>query len=92
MISGDIKNVISGIEWLLKNKDKYTIRIVNISVGSVCLKKFDDDISLIKEIQGELNYKYIFKRFLVIDKEFINLVYEKILDGLKIKGENKTIK
>lgn len=43
-----------------------------------CLKKFDDDIALIEKIRDDIDYRYIFKRFLVKDKEFINLVYEKI--------------
>lgn len=49
---GNIKNVISGIEWLLKNKDKYNIRIVNISVGSVSLKKFDESSLLVRSINS----------------------------------------
>ena len=50
--AGRIKNVISGIEWLLKNKDKYNIRIVNISVGSVSLKKFDESSLLVRSINS----------------------------------------
>ena len=49
---GNIKNVMSGIEWILNNKDKYNIRIVNISVGSVSLKKFDENSPLIKSINS----------------------------------------
>ena len=47
---GNIKNVMSGINWLLKNKDKYNIRIVNISVGSVSIKKFDENSPLVRSI------------------------------------------
>ena len=47
---GNIKNVMSGIDWLLKNKDKYNIRIVNISVGSVSIKKFDENSPLVRSV------------------------------------------
>lgn len=49
---GNIQNVISGIEWLLNNKNKYNIRIVNISVGSVSLKKFDETSPLVRSINS----------------------------------------
>lgn len=32
---GDVENVIRGIHWVLANKEKYGIRIVNISVGTL---------------------------------------------------------
>ena len=31
--NGNTSNVLQGVEWLLKNKDKYQIRLLNISVG-----------------------------------------------------------
>lgn len=49
---GSIRNVMSGIDWLLKNKTKYNIRIVNISVGSVSLKKFDENSPLVRSINS----------------------------------------
>lgn len=49
---GSIKNVMSGIDWLLKNKIRYNIRIVNISVGSVSLKKFDENSPLVRSINS----------------------------------------
>lgn len=33
--NGEIDHVIEGIEWILENTDKYHIRIVNISVGTL---------------------------------------------------------
>lgn len=30
---GNIDNMLAGIEWVLKNKEKYAIRILNISIG-----------------------------------------------------------
>lgn len=33
--NGDIKNVIKGVRWILENRKKYRIRIVNISVGTL---------------------------------------------------------
>jgi len=31
--NGNTSNVLTGVDWLLKNKDKYKIRLLNISVG-----------------------------------------------------------
>ena len=31
--NGNTANVVAGVEWLLKNKEKYKIRLLNISVG-----------------------------------------------------------
>ena len=31
--NGNTSNVLSGVEWLIKNKDKYKVRLLNISVG-----------------------------------------------------------
>lgn len=33
--NGEISHVIEGIDWILKNKKKYRIKIVNISVGTL---------------------------------------------------------
>ena len=32
--NGDVSHVMKGIEWILKERKKYGIRIVNISVGT----------------------------------------------------------
>jgi len=47
--NGSIADVLKGIEWILKNKEKYNIRITNISVGS---NKKDDSSNNIKLIEG----------------------------------------
>lgn len=44
---GNTENVLSGIDWLLANYERYHIRIVNISVGSSRGKRFDEDSPLV---------------------------------------------
>ena len=31
--NGTVGNVLEGIEWIIRNKERYNIRVVNISVG-----------------------------------------------------------
>ena len=33
--NGKIEDVVNGIKWLLENKDRFSIRVVNVSFGSV---------------------------------------------------------
>ena len=47
---GSTENVIRGIEWILKHKQKYNIRIVNISVGSTKGKYFNENSPLVKNV------------------------------------------
>ena len=31
---GNVENMVAGLEWILRNKDKYGIRILNVSIGT----------------------------------------------------------
>ena len=48
--NGRIEDVIRGIEWILTNKKKYDIRIVNISVGSGTERKYSEDSVLVESV------------------------------------------
>ncbi|TCS94938.1 S8 family peptidase [Hazenella coriacea] len=40
---GSLSKVISGIEWCIKNKDKYNIRIISLSLGTEATLPYQDD-------------------------------------------------
>lgn len=44
---GNTEHVLAGIDWLLRNYEKYNIRIVNISVGSSRGKHFGENSPLV---------------------------------------------
>jgi len=47
----NLSQVIQGIEWCIKNKDKYNIRIISLSLGSSTqLSHLDDPLCLITEM------------------------------------------
>lgn len=41
--SGKTSDIIKGLDWVLKNKDKMNIRVVNMSLGHDAQKKWQDD-------------------------------------------------
>lgn len=47
---GNTENVLSGIQWLLDNYQRYNIRIVNISVGSSRGKHFGENSPLVQNV------------------------------------------
>lgn len=47
---GNTENVLSGIEWILNNMERYRIRIVNISVGSTRGRYFDETSPLVRGV------------------------------------------
>lgn len=49
--NGKIRNVIEGIRWVLENKEKYGIRIVNISVGTLPQSGDAEEDQLIKAVE-----------------------------------------
>lgn len=49
--NGKIRNVIEGIRWVLENKDKYAIRIVNISVGTLPQSGDTEEDHLIRAVE-----------------------------------------
>jgi len=42
--SGKLSDVIAGVQWCINNKDKYKIRIINLSVGSKAVSSYKDDL------------------------------------------------
>lgn len=49
--NGNITDVIQGIEWCLKNKENYQIRIMNISVGALVRKENKKEKLLIEWVE-----------------------------------------
>ncbi len=41
--SGFLSTVIEAIQWCLQNKERYRIRIINLSLGTAALLPYDDD-------------------------------------------------
>lgn len=48
--NGDIGNVVAGLQWVIQNKEKYNIRIVNISVGTTAKSVISEDSELVKAV------------------------------------------
>ena len=49
--NGSLSNVLSGLNWIVKNKDRYGIRIVNISVGALAKKGMGEDSILVRSVE-----------------------------------------
>lgn len=49
--NGKIENVLRGLEYIVKNKEKYNIRILNISIGGNDNYKDADNIALIDGVE-----------------------------------------
>ncbi len=41
---GSMANVIKGVQWCIENKDKYNIRVINMSLGAGANQKEKDDL------------------------------------------------
>lgn len=48
--NGNISDVLSGLNWIVENREKYNIRIVNISVGATAEKNVDENSALVKGV------------------------------------------
>lgn len=48
--NGDVANVIKGLKWVTANKEKYNIRIVNISVGTTAKSLMDESSDLVMAV------------------------------------------
>ncbi|SES70424.1 S8 family peptidase [[Clostridium] polysaccharolyticum] len=48
--NGDINNVVAGLRWVVQNKERYNIRIVNISVGTTAKSVISEDSELVKAV------------------------------------------
>ncbi len=47
---GKIENVMVGLNWILRNRYRYGIRVVNFSVGSVKGKEFGEDSEFVRKV------------------------------------------
>ena len=50
--NGTVTDVLAGLNWILQNKDKYNIRVVNISVGTVVKSDIDEGSLLVKTVNA----------------------------------------
>ena len=46
---GNISDVLAGLQWIIDNRYKYNIRVVNISVGTTAKENMDENSLLYKE-------------------------------------------
>lgn len=49
---GNISDVLAGLQWIIDNKEKYNIRIVNISVGTTTKDNIDENSLLVKGVNA----------------------------------------
>lgn len=42
--SGNISDVIAGIQWVINNRDKYNIKIITLSLGTKAKSRYKDDL------------------------------------------------
>lgn len=49
---GNISDVLAGLQWIIDNKEKYNIRVVNISVGTTTKENADENSLLVKGVNA----------------------------------------
>lgn len=49
---GNISDVLAGLQWIIDNKKKYNIRVVNISVGTTTKDNADENSLLVKGVNA----------------------------------------
>lgn len=50
--NGNVPDVLKGLKWIIENKDKYNIRVVNISVGASVEKNVDESSRLVQGVNA----------------------------------------
>lgn len=55
--NGNTANVLAGMDWLLKNKEKYGIRLLNISVGMLKNAREKEKQELLDAVEEAWNEK-----------------------------------
>ena len=48
---GTVENICTGIDWVLRNRMRYGINIVNISAGTAKEKQFDESSPLVRKVE-----------------------------------------
>jgi serine protease AprX len=49
---GNISDVLAGLQWIIDNRKKYNIRIVNISVGTTAKENMDENSLLVQGVNA----------------------------------------
>lgn len=49
--NGNIEEVLQGLSWVRKNRERYNIRVLNISVGSSAKKDLDEGSSFVRGVE-----------------------------------------
>lgn len=49
---GNISDVLAGLQWIVDNKEKYNIRVVNISVGATTESEVDESSMLVRGVNA----------------------------------------
>lgn len=50
--NGKVTDVLAGLQWVVDNKEKYNIRVVNISVGAIPKKEHEESSSLVRGVNA----------------------------------------
>ena len=50
--NGSVETVMRGLEWVIRNKEQYQIRIVNISVGTIAKAESDEEGALVQAVNA----------------------------------------
>lgn len=50
--NGNVSDVLAGLQWVINNKERYNIRIVNISVGTTSSDSYDENSALVKGVNA----------------------------------------
>lgn len=50
--NGNISDVLAGLQWIIDHKEKYNIRLLNISVGTTISDNIDEDSLLVKGVNA----------------------------------------
>lgn len=57
--NGNVPDVLAGLQWIIENKEKYNIRIVNISVGTSKAELAHEDSILVKGVNDVWDHNII---------------------------------
>jgi len=49
---GNISNVLAGLQWIIDNRKRYNIRVVNISVGTTVKENMDENSLLVQGVNA----------------------------------------
>ena len=50
--NGNVSDVLEGLQWVVDNKERYNIRVVNISVGTSSTDSMDEDSALVRGVNA----------------------------------------